>query len=209
MNLMKQPSETPSKNRNDSKTLLSTLKWTTAIGAVSLTLAGWGLLSQAEALNASVDPGTAAALAVAAAPADTASFGIVPGAITEAVRATTTPVTPTATIKANAAAVGSAAATTAALPTATPTVPPTATPSATATAPATPTPAATATPAKQLTLDVVQWTQNANGEQIAVVRDANGTLWYVWGHDVDRIERGLDPQYQPQPVNATGRSRGS
>ena len=91
----------------------------------------------------------------------------------------------------------------AALPTATATVPATATPAATATPSATATPAATATPEKQYTLDVVQWTQNANGEEIAVVRDANGTLWYVWGPDVDRIERGLDPQYQPQPVNAT------
>ena len=206
---MKQPSETPSQNRNDSKTLLSTLKWTTAIGAVSLTLAGWGLLSQAEALNATVDQNaaelaganTTAALAVAAAPADTTSFGIVPGTITEAVRATaTTSVTPAATTKANAAA---------ALPTATATVPATATPAATATPSATATPAATATPEKLYTLDVVQWTQNANGEEIAIVRDANGTLWYVWGPDVDRIERGLDPEYQPQAVNATSRSRGS
>ncbi len=202
---MKQPSETPSQNRNDTKTLLSTLKWTTAIGAVSLTLAGWGLLSQAEALNASTDPATAAALAVAASPADTAAFGIMPGAITEAVRATATaPVTPTATITAKAAPGSSR---TAALPTATTTA--TATPSATATPAATATSTATATPEKQFTLDVVQWTQNANGEEIAVVRDANGTLWYVWGPDVDRIERGLNPQYQPQPVNATGRSRGS
>lgn len=202
-NLMKQPSETPSQNRNDSKTLLSTLKWTTAIGAVSLTLAGWGLLSQAEALNASADQsaaelagaGSTAALAVAAAPADTAAFGIVPGAISEAVRAT-----PTTATKVAAAA---------ALPTATATAPATATSAPTATTPATATPAATATPEKLYTLDVVQWTQNANGEEIAVVRDANGTLWYVWGPDVDRIERGLDPQYQPQPVNATSRSRGS
>ncbi len=115
-----------------------------------------------------------------------------PGAITEAVRATaTTPVTPTATTKAKVAPA------TAALPTATPT------------APATATPAATATPEKLYTLDVVQWTQNANGEDIATVRDANGTLWYIWGPDVDRIERGLDPEYQPQAVNATSRSRGS
>ncbi len=55
----------------------------------------------------------------------------------------------------------------------------------------------------------MQWTQNSNAEQIAIVRDANGALWYVWGPDVDRIERGLDPAYQPQPVNATGRRRGS
>jgi hypothetical protein len=213
---MKQPSETPSQNRNDSKALLSTLKWTTAIGAVSLTLAGWGLLSQAEALNASVDPGTAAALAAAASPADTASLGIVPGAIAEAVRATaTTPITPTATSKAKAAAAGtatgagSAVGAAAALPAATATVPATATPAATATPSAAAASAATATPEKQFTLDVVQWTQNANGEEIAVVRDANGTLWYVWGPDVERIERGLDPQFQPQPVNATGRSRGS
>ena len=206
---MNQPSETPSQNRNDSKTLLSTLKWTTAIGAVSLTLAGWGLLSQAEALNASVDQsaaelagaGTTAALVVAASPADTASFGIVPGAITEAVRATATaPVTPTTTAKAEAAT---------ALPTATATVPATATPLPTATPPAAAAAAPTATPEKLYTLDVTQWTQNANGEDIAVVRDANGTLWYVWGPDVDRIESGLAPQYQPQPVNATSRSRGS
>jgi hypothetical protein len=206
---MKQPSETPSQNRNDSKTLLSTLKWTTAIGAVSLTLAGWGLLSQAEALNATVDQNaaeltgvnTTAALAVAAAPADTTSFGIVPGTITETVRATaTTSAKPSATSTANAAA---------ALPTATATVPATATPAATATPSATATAATTATPEKLYTLDIVQWTQNANSEEIAIVRDANGTLWYVWGPDVDRIERGLDPEYQPQAVNATSRSRGS
>jgi hypothetical protein len=60
-----------------------------------------------------------------------------------------------------------------------------------------------------LALDIVQWVQNSNGDPIAIVRDASGVQWYVWGPDVERIESGLDPQYQPQAVNATGRSRGS
>ena len=59
-------------------------------------------------------------------------------------------------------------------------------------------------PEKQYTLDVVQWTQNANGEELAVVRDATGTLWYVWGPDVDRIEHGLR---SPVPAAAGQRHR--
>jgi hypothetical protein len=173
--LMNEPQKPQPHSRNDGKTLLSALKWTTTLGAVSLTLAGWGLLSQAEGLNAT-KVGQGAAL------------GITPGAIAEAVRATAT-----VTTTAEAPAVT--------LPTATPT--------AAATLAATNTPAATGTPARQVAVNVVQWVNNSNGEPIAVVKDNSGVLWYVWGPDVARMEQGLDPEYQPQPVNATGRSRGS
>ena len=64
-----------------------------------------------------------------------------------------------------------------------------------------PTVAPTATPEVKFKLDVVQWVQNQAGDNIAVVRDNQGVLWYVWGDDVPRIEQGLSPQYQPVPVN--------
>jgi len=42
-----------------------------------------------------------------------------------------------------------------------------------------------------------------------VVRDRRGTLWYVMGSDVTRLEQGLSPLVQPQPVRITTRTRGS
>jgi len=58
-------------------------------------------------------------------------------------------------------------------------------------------------------LDIVQWVQDVQGNQVAVVRDKRGTLWYVMGSDVPRIEQGLAPQVQPQPVQMITRSRAS
>ena len=69
---------------------------------------------------------------------------------------------------------------------------------------AVPTAAPTDTPEVKFKLDVVQWVQNQAGDNIAVVRDNQGILWYVWGDDVPRIEQGLSPQYQPVPVNQVG-----
>ena len=105
---------------------------------------------------------------------------------------------------------GAAAAATAAptdSPTAMPTDAPTAVPTDVPTA--VPTPAPTETPEVKFKLDVVQWVQNQAGDMIAVVRDNQGILWYVWGDDGPRIEQGLSPQYQPVPVNQFGRSRHS
>lgn len=58
-------------------------------------------------------------------------------------------------------------------------------------------------------LDIVQWVQDVRGNQVAVVRDRRGTLWFVMGSDVPRIEQGLAPQVRPQPVQMTTRSRAS
>lgn len=182
---MNTPKQGKSPSAAEAKNSLTVLKLTTTLGAVSLTLAGWGLLAQAETLNASH---------VAA-----ADDGV------QTLAAALARTTPAANVQAA---------------TATPTTAPTATPAPTAAtamivaAPAItsptplPMPTATATPAIQFKLDVVQWTQTNAGDPVAVVQ-YNGVLWYVWGPDVDRIERGLDPQYQPVPVNGMARSRGS
>jgi hypothetical protein len=55
----------------------------------------------------------------------------------------------------------------------------------------------------------VQWTRDTAGDPIAIVMDNRGNLWYVMGSDVPRIEQGLQPQFQPQPVRVTTRSRSS
>jgi hypothetical protein len=67
----------------------------------------------------------------------------------------------------------------------------------------------TPTARRVIKLDIVQWVQDVQGNQVAVVRDRRGTLWYVMGSDVPRIEQGLAPQVQPQPVQMTTRSRAS
>ncbi len=186
--------------RNNAKTLLTTLKLTTTIGAVSLTLAGWALLSRVEAVNATnatqvasagfaSNAGSAAILTSPQAPAT----GVRPEvarnvAVSRPVAAATaTSIPPTA------AAFSSAA--TSEIPTASPT--------------ATPTTAPTATPEPKIKLNIVQWVKTNAGDPVAVVRDNRGILWYVWGSDVPRIEQGLSPQYQPQPVNRVGRTRRS
>jgi hypothetical protein len=70
-----------------------------------------------------------------------------------------------------------------------------------------PTPAPTAPP--RIKLNIVQWVQDMQGNAVAVVRDRRGTLWYVLGSDVPRIEQGLAPQVQPQPVQMVTHSRAS
>jgi len=197
---MNEPGKVPSTRKQDSKTLLSAMKMTTTIGAVSLTLAGWALLSRAEALTVAQ-----------AAQINSAGFAAAaPGLSTPASVASGSGPTPTGVVR-TAASVGRAPTATA-LPraTVTPTVLPRATvaPTALPKVPATPdAPAPSPTPVVKL--DVVQWVQTQAGQKVAVVRDNQGTLWYVMGTDVPRIENGLQPEYQPQPVNGGGRTRRS
>ncbi len=214
----------PVAKSSDAKILLSTLRMTTVVGAVGLTIAGWGLLARANALAASPDAqvaaasftGSAATLAISAAtPAATATAGALPTTATSATESATPVQTSTGSKSATGVfglgtRVSSQAAArrtaTAVLPTATPQVTATAVPAAAAVvAPADP----TATPATKFKLNVVQWVTTQAGDPVAVVQDNSGVLWYVWGPDVTRIEQGLSPEYQPQPVNATGRSRAS
>lgn len=236
---MAQPQKPGAGKRQDPKTTLSLLKWTTTLGAVSLTLAGWGLLARAETVNAAnaaaldqrapatltlgsaaagklsalANPAQAAASGSTGAPAVAPSVGKQPASSTRASAPASTPpgtratrknspiATPTAAP--TAAPTDNPAVTAAAIPTDTPTAVPTAAPTTV------PTPAPTDTPAAKFKLDVVQWVQSQAGEKIAVVRDNQGILWYVWGDDVPRIEQGLSPQYQPVPVNQSGSSRHS
>jgi hypothetical protein len=58
-------------------------------------------------------------------------------------------------------------------------------------------------------LDIVQWVQDASGSPVAVVQDRRGTLWYVMGSDIPRLEQGQAPLIQPQPVRTVSRSRAS
>ncbi len=224
---MRPDARRPETKHQDPKSTLTILKWTTGLSAVALTLAGWGLLARAETVNAATATGldqTAPAsltLGSAAASKRTALGGLgqargVSGLITAApadVSARSSE-QPAARSSSGAAAVLAAATQGAA---AAPTVSPTAT-GAPTDAPTNvptdvptqvPTMAPTDTPAVKFKLDVVQWVQNQAGDNIAVVRDNQGVLWYVWGDDVPRIEQGLSPQYQPVPVNQVGRSRHS
>ncbi len=152
---MNETKKRPLLNRKDTQTTLNTIKVITTAGAISMTVAGWGLLALIDArnsVNAQADP----SVAIAAPPSGSG---------------------PAAQPSNNA-------------------------PSNVPTAP-TPTPQ----PANQL--DIVQWVQDNAGDQIAVVRDNRGTLWYVMGSDVPRIEAGQQPEYQPVPVRTTTRSRAS
>ena len=172
---MKSSNTPQAKNRSGAKTSLSNMKMMTAIGAVGLTLAGWGVLAQVEA--------TSAAQLAQGLPA-TFSAPASAGALQPALPASIAPATPTRSAMAG------------------PTGVPEASPTAMAEAPA-------ATPAVQFKLDIVQWVKSTTGERVAVVRDARGMLWYMWGTDVPLIEQGLSPQYPPQAVNTQGRSRKS
>jgi hypothetical protein len=58
-------------------------------------------------------------------------------------------------------------------------------------------------------LDIVRWVQDVSGNDVAVVRDRRGSLWYVMSSDVTRLEQGLSPQVQPQLVRRTARTRAS
>ena len=168
---MNEPQKAQTPRHRDHKALLSTLKMTTTIGAVSLTLAGWGLLSRVESQNV--------AQAAQASPASFVSA---------------------ASVSASPVSVGTALPRATAVPTFTPTAQPTI--SAIADVPA-------ATPTPLFELNVVEWLQTQAGAPVAVVQDNQGTLWYVMGSDVPLIEGGQDPQYQPQLVNSSGRTRRS
>jgi hypothetical protein len=225
----------PEAKRQDPKTTLTMLKWTTGLSAVALTLAGWGLLARAETVNAATATGldqTAPAsltLGSAAASKLTALGGLgqargVSGLTTAAPAAVSAQPEARSSARSSARASSGAAAvraaptrgataapaaslTASAAPTDVPTTVPTDVPTAAPTD--VPTAAPTAAPEVKFKLDVVQWVQNQAGDNIAVVRDNQGVLWYVWGDDVPRIEQGLSPQYQPVPVNQIGRSRHS
>jgi hypothetical protein len=69
--------------------------------------------------------------------------------------------------------------------------------------------ARTSTSKQVARLDIVGWVRDRAGDRIAVVRDSRGTLWYVMGSDVPRLEQGLPPLVQPQPVQQVTRSRAS
>jgi hypothetical protein len=148
----------PVLNRKETEILLTTLKWTTVAGTLSLTVAGWSLLAHADAHNvAQADPNQPVAVVASRRPS-------------------------------------------ASTPAAPPTPAPSATPSGRA---------QTSVPKQVIRLDVVAWVQDSAGDPVAVVRDSRGTLWYVLGSDVPRLEQGLAPQVQPQPVQRVTRSRAS
>lgn len=202
---MKTPRQGKPPSAAEAKNSLTVLKLTTTLGAVSLTLAGWGLLAQAESLNASHTAATDAGVqTLAAALARTTPAATATGA-SNAARPVAAATVQTASVQSVATAPTMAPTATAEPTPATAMI--VAAPAITSPTPL-PMPTATATPAVQFKLDVVQWTQTNAGDPVAVVQ-YNGVLWYVWGPDVDRIERGLDPQYQPVPVNGMARSRGS
>jgi hypothetical protein len=73
--------------------------------------------------------------------------------------------------------------------------------------PPTPTPSPSASP--KIKLNVVQWVQDVQGNPVAVVQDRRGSLWYVMGSDVPRLEQGLSPKVQPQLVRTVTRTRAS
>jgi hypothetical protein len=147
--LMNETKKHPLLNRKETQTTLNTIKVITTAGAISMTVAGWGLLALIDARNAQA----ASSVAIAAPPAQ-----------------------PSNTLN-----------------------------NAPSNVPAAPTP----TPQTANQLDIVQWVQDNAGDQVAVVRDSRGTLWYVMGSDVPRIEAGQQPVYQPIPVRTTTRSRAS
>lgn len=189
---------------DDTKRLLSALRMTTTVGALSLTLAGWGLLARADALSAQAGQDTPAAFESAAAAA------VVPAELPSSVRAGEVASLRSAARSAVAAAQTRASTalgkTRAALDTSRQAVP-----TATATAPATATPAPepTATAVARFKLDIVNWVKTTAGDPVAIVRDSRKVLWYVWGPDVERIEQGLSPQYSPMPVDSVTRTRRS
>jgi hypothetical protein len=146
---MSQTKRKPLLNRKETQTLLTTLKIASTAGALSLTMAGWGLLAQLDATPVQ-----------AAFTQDTTVVAALPESNTKPVAAKL-------------------------LPTAVPTARP------------------------GVRLDITQWVQDVQGNKVAVVRDKRGTLWYVMGSDVPRLEQGLAPQIQPQPVQIRTRSRAS
>lgn len=149
----------PLLNRNETQSLLKTLKVVSTTGVLSLTLAGWGLLAQLEANTAQA--ATNQTVAMVEAPVDTS---VITALSNVSVANTATP---------------------------------------------TPLPSPTATPQPKIKLNVVQWVQDVQGNPVAVVQDRRGSLWYVMGSDVPRLEQGLSPQVQPQLVRMVTRTRAS
>jgi hypothetical protein len=140
----------PLLNRKETRTLLNTVKVVTATGAVSLTVAGWGLLAQLDVRNGgNAQANQSGAMVVASANAATAAL--------DDARTSARPPTPQ--------------------------------------------------PVKKL--DIVQWVNDTSGNPVAVVRDVRGTLWFVMGSDVPRLEQGQPPEFQPQLAQRTTRSRAS
>jgi len=135
----------PSLNRKETQALLATLKLATTAGALSLTLAGWGLLAH---LDASSVQALASQDVAMVAPQ---SLGIDTDSV----------------------------------------------------------PTSTSTDKSLKKINVVQWVQDVAGNSVAVVRDNRGSLWYVMGRDIPRLEQGLAPQVQPQLVRMTTRTRAS
>ncbi len=152
---MDQTKRKPLLNRKETQTALNTVKIITTAGAISMTVAGWGLLALIDARNSVNAQAADQPVAIATPPSGSAAQAQV----------------------SNGAAAGDL------IPTPTP------------------------QPANKL--DIVQWVQDNAGDQIAVVRDSRGSLWYVMGSDVPRIEQGQQPVYQPQLVRTTTRSRAS
>lgn len=157
---MSQIKRKPLLNRKDTRTLLNAIRVVTTAGAISLTVAGWGLLAQLDTRNiAQAKAGQA--VAVVAPPPDSAIQPFAGASTNTTVTTSTNPAT------------------------------------------------ATPTPQPIRKLDIVQWVQDASGNSVAVVQDRRGTLWYVMGSDVPRLEQGQAPLIQPQPVRTVSRSRAS
>jgi len=145
---MKQNKRKPLLNRKETQTLLAAIKMTTAAGALSLTLGGWGLLAHFETRNIAQAATNQSVALVTSAPAS-------------------------------------------------------------ATLISDPLPLQSAPVRQKSSLDIVRWVQDVSGNDVAVVRDRRGSLWYVMSSDVTRLEQGLSPRVRPQLVRRTTRTRAS
>jgi hypothetical protein len=163
MSQAKRSPKKPLLNRKQTQTLLKTLKVTTVAGTLSLTMAGWSLLAQADAGSAAQAASNQTSVIAASQPA----VAPTPAAVIRRTTATPTPSTAASDSSQNS------------------------------------------TQRQVVHLNIVSWVQDVSGNPVAVVRDSRGNLWYVMGSDVPRIEQGLSPQYQPQPVRQVTRTRAS
>ncbi len=139
---MSQKRRKPFLNRKETQSLLTTLKLATTAGALSLTIAGWGMLAQLDSAQAPANQ--AVALVTSSSPATGKTLA------------------------------GSQSAT-----------------------------------QSVKKIDVIQWVQDVQGRPVAVVRDKRGSLWYVMGSDITRLEKGQSPLVQPQLVRTVTRTRAS
>jgi hypothetical protein len=157
---MSQIKRKPLLNRHETRTLLKTLKAVTTAGALSLTIAGWGLLARVDATDIA-QAQTNEPVAMVSLPSESAKKNL------SGVPANTRP---------------------------TPTVAPR---------------AAVSASQKKINLDIVQWVQDTRGNNVAVVRDRRGNLWYVMGSDIPRLEQGQQPLVRPQLAQVFARTRAS